>query len=797
MESRHQENGKQCRNRNNYSKPIQFNNSTYNIRIKVKVFENSDVTGIAREIIEKYPKLIPAIKMRDLEASLTTLQQRGSIQDVRAKSRADDEIGAMASNASNMLDAISRAKLATGKEENASLDMIEQYIEGLYEDIPDKIASTRKILCLAKNPQNLDVLMENESLISAISRVLREDNKKSMELVTNIIYIFFCFSNFPQYHPFITANKVGDMCLRITDQELNRFNIWSTDIQKLETKCLQSKDNGALSRDLDKEHRKFQAMIRKQDQLLFVCFHLLLNLAEDLSIEVKMVKRDIVRYLLTILDRETPELLVLTITFLKKLSVFKENKDELVQSDAVFNKIEKILSIENQALQGLSLKLLLNLSHDKDFRTTMVRNGCLTKISDLLTSKTHVILTLQLLYQLSIDEQHRDLMAVESIVPQIMKMILEYRGERVNTELMAVAINIATSKRIAEVILDENGLKFLVKRALKTKDVLILKMLRNISLHDGDIKFMFLDYIDELMILLLKNSGNPSIFVEVLGIVANLNIPDFDFAKLAQAYALVDLVQKRLTSAVLAVSEKREEKKKKKRGLEDDEDGMVLGAGEGLMENDDITLEAIILLGTMAHDENIAPMVAKTDTIPLLMDLMIIKEEDDEMILQIIYCIYHFLLYESTRNILINKTQVVSYLIDLLYDRNLQIRKMCDTCLDIISEINEDWIKKIKTQKFQWHNSEYLSIMADLLEEQQQEAAAAAAASQKSSKKGGLGNSVAKHGNNSGYANSNNNTRKVALGNTTYYAGLEDETDSDEEEFARQIGGTSAILDGP
>ena len=60
-----------------------------------------------------------------------------------------------------------------------------------------------------------------------------------------------------------------------------------------------------------------------------VCFHLLLNLAEDLNIEVKMVKRDIVRYLLNMLDRKTPDLLVLIVNFLKKLSIFRENKDEL------------------------------------------------------------------------------------------------------------------------------------------------------------------------------------------------------------------------------------------------------------------------------------------------------------------------------------------------------------------------------------------------------------------------------------------------------------------------------------
>ncbi|KAJ3286978.1 Kinesin-associated protein 3 [Rhizoclosmatium sp. JEL0117] len=759
--------------------------------IKVRVSEDSDITAIAREIIEKYPKLIPAIKMRDLESSLIQLQSRGgSIPDVRAKSRNDDEVGAMAMNASNMLESYTRNRISSGKEENASLDMIEQYIEGLYEDMPDKIASTRNILSLAKNPQNLDILMDNESLISAISRVLREDNKKSMELVTNIIYIFFCFSNFPQYHPFITANKVGDMCLRITDQELNRFNLWSTDLQKLETKCIQSPNNEALNRDLEKEHRKFQAMIRKQDQLLFVCFHLLLNLAEDLSIEVKMVRRDIVRYLMTILDRETPELLVLTMTFLKKLSIFKENKDELVQSDSTFTKLEKILCIENAPVQGLALKLLLNLSHDKAFRTTMIRNGCLSKIVDLLSSKTHVILTLQLLYQLSIDDANRDLMTVDGVVPLVLKMVLEYKGEKVNTELMAVAINLATSRRNAEVMVDDSGLKFLVRRVLKTKDVLILKMLRNISMHEGDIKFMFLDYIDELMILLLKNVSNPDVFVEVMGIVGNLTIPDFDFAKLAQAYGLVDLVQKKLASAVAAASEQRSkhEKKRSKRGDRDrDEDDEEEGRNwEGLMENDDITLEAIILLGTMLHDENIAPMVAKTETIQLLMDLMIIKEEDDEIVLQIIYCIYHFLLYDSTRQILISKTQVVSYLIDLLYDRNHAIRKLCDTCLDIISEINEDWIKKIKHQKFQWHNSEYLSVMAELLVEQEA-AAAAAAAHQRGTKNGG----------GKGGVRGDVGGRKVALGGNTYYSGLDETDSSEEEEFVRQIGGTSAILDGP
>lgn len=37
-----------------------------------------------------------------------------------------------------------------------------------------------------------------------------------------------------------------------------------------------------------------------------------------------------------------------------------------------------------------------------------------------------------------------------------------------------------------------NGLKMLMKRALKTKDCLLMKMIRNISQHDGPTKPLFI-----------------------------------------------------------------------------------------------------------------------------------------------------------------------------------------------------------------------------------------------------------------------------------------------------------------
>ena len=38
---------------------------------------------------------------------------------------------------------------------------------------------------------------------------------------------------------------------------------------------------------------------------------------------------------------------------------------------------------------------------------------------------------------------------------------------------------------------------------------------------------------------------------------------------------------------------------------------------------------------------------------------------------------------------------------------------MCDTCLDIISESSDNWPDKIKIQKFQWHNNEWLQLVLE------------------------------------------------------------------------------------
>lgn len=64
--------------------------------------------------------------------------------------------------------------------------------------------------------------------------------------------------------------------------------------------------------------------------LTSVALFLLLNLAEDTRTELKMRNKNIVHLLVKTLDREDEELLVLVVSFLKKLSIFLENKNDMV-----------------------------------------------------------------------------------------------------------------------------------------------------------------------------------------------------------------------------------------------------------------------------------------------------------------------------------------------------------------------------------------------------------------------------------------------------------------------------------
>jgi len=77
----------------------------------------------------------------------------------------------------------------------------------------------------------------------------------------------------------IIEHQIGDLTMRLVDLELKRID-----------ERLKAESGKQVT-------QRMVMMTRKQDRLLYVCLYLLLNLAEDVSIERKMKKRGIVSYL--------------------------------------------------------------------------------------------------------------------------------------------------------------------------------------------------------------------------------------------------------------------------------------------------------------------------------------------------------------------------------------------------------------------------------------------------------------------------------------------------------------------
>ena len=80
-----------------------------------------------------------------------------------------------------------------------------------------------------------------------------------------------------------------------------------------------------------------------------------------------MVRIKITGLLVAMIERNNPDLLFIILTFLKKLSIFGENKNEMKEFNIV-EKVNRFVPCNNQLLTQLSLRLLFNLSFDTEVR---------------------------------------------------------------------------------------------------------------------------------------------------------------------------------------------------------------------------------------------------------------------------------------------------------------------------------------------------------------------------------------------------------------------------------------------
>ncbi|CAA9993763.1 unnamed protein product [Nesidiocoris tenuis] len=511
------------------------------IRLKA-LNKNSDCALLAREVVSKCSLIHPS-KIGDVEHLIYFLQSRK--ENAFAGGYADNGMNNFSGS-----NGYESPQTNSAEGEKANYANLYQYGDLLYEDLPDKIKGSGLIMQLSLDNDNLEELSRSEAVLSALGRVLREDYKKSIDLCTNILTIFHSFSVFTKFHPLILTYKIGSLSISIIEYELQLYTQWKSDLA-----FPRGRESAPISRlPVPKSARPASTIIppartrsstpsndHKRLSLIPVNFSLLLNLAENLKVEDKIRKRNIVAMLVQCLDRNSVPLLIVIAKFLTKFSIRAENKDEMVgvylictshysmcitTSDDpvmiymkqanlnVIEKLPKLLQLNNFDLEKATLQLLFNLSFDTNLREKMIRVGFLQKLASLLNDERHLSIILKILYHLSLDDRVKAMFTFTNCLPKLMKMLISFDHKNPDFKiLVALSVNVALNSRCAETMCENGCLEHLKQRTLAYRDPLLMKVLRNLSTHastKSDFLYAFLifaiDYLIDLM-----NDTNPSI----------------------------------------------------------------------------------------------------------------------------------------------------------------------------------------------------------------------------------------------------------------------------------------------
>lgn len=286
----------------------------------------------------------------------------------------------------------------------------------------------------------------------------------------------------------------------------------------------------------------------------------------------------------------------------------------------------------HDAVTTAAFALAQNLAFDPQLRADLIAHGLVPKLVALLggegslsgasssSSSSCKLLSspfrtraLRLLYQLSSDARGRATLSAPDgpLVPLVKEMVLGWPRALLPDDLAALAVNLSCDPRAAEALCHKAGLRRLVDRALRHRDALLMKVVRNISQWslgvqaalqhpdaEYDLRSLWPSHAKTLAALALELGGVVSaaaasrtgLLVEVLGTLGNLTPLDLpidtawrELLGPQQARALVDLCVRLLLTTI---------------GVEAD-----------------VVLEAVCVVQTLALDGSMAAVMAEAGVV--------------------------------------------------------------------------------------------------------------------------------------------------------------------------------------
>jgi len=482
--------------------------------------------------------------------------------------------------------------------------------------------------------------------------------------------------------------------MRVLEYESQRAQVRKDDMDRRQTR-LQELGDRCTAEDkklFAKDEKKYRLQIRKQNKLMHICLCVLLNLAEEISIERKMVNRKMPSLLIKLLDRNQDDLTMAVLTFLKKLSVFEENKDQVAIPETL-NNLVRLAQNSNARISLLALRLLFNLSFDERVRAALVESGIIKLLVDLLKNPPFRHIVLRLLYHFSMDDRCKSLMAYHRDgMIMLLQLVVHFPEPRVGKDLVALMVNLAAHARAAEVIVQSGLFPAIMLRVLKHRDPLLCKVIRHVASHQGVLEQMYellqsedvrmAKWMHEFVRMALVSVDNPDLLVEVLGTLANVSLEEVPWAELCEA-GLLEILTRLLVPS---------------------------------FSEDDVVLECILLTSNLACCRESAQHIAGSRLPTLMQDLLVEKREDEEIVVQLLFAFQCLLLHDEVREFVLQETELAPCIMRFARARNPLVLEHATALLQIVAAASDnqeaeegspEWVEQIKAFRFEQHNPEW------------------------------------------------------------------------------------------
>lgn len=561
--------------------------------------------------------------------------------------------------------------------DKVNFEDLEKYVDCLYEEDYDvKIQGARSILYLVQDPKVMYYIAdEKQNLLDVISRTLRDEHKKALELSIYLINIFYCFSYYQIFHPSLLTRSIGEISMNIIQYNLMKYDYRKDEIIRF------SKSKEISPKEFQVALDKFLFLVRKQDRILTMAFKILHHLAEDPKVEVKMVKKDIVGNLLNHMNKSNINLLLEVLLFLKKLSIVQQNKDAMIRG-GIFEKLMAVFEMRHPFIWAINLQIFFNLSFDHTFRMKVIQKPEeFYKLTEFFKLTDFRSIILRIFYNFSLEEKAKPLFYNSEALFIIYELLDKFPEKIIGAELAALTLNLISYPPNAQKLADNGRVKTLIERVLKNSDFELMKIVKTIIENcnsDDKINDIYESYIDEHFLPILHSGQETNEYlIETLYILSYINT---DWEERIDKYKLIEFFERHLKT----------------------------------INYDEFLIAVISFFGNVSSDKGCAGAIAKSKILEILFLIFNKRMDNLNIVFGIIFALYQMLPWKETKALIVKNEDLIELVLGCLRCENEQINFISMRFLEIVQLYDSKWSEKIKKEKFRLYNNDLINKIKDV-----------------------------------------------------------------------------------